>query len=114
MRLRYVWLMHVDDFSIIHLHEPRSCNCIVWIWVIYFVALLAVLLAHTVWVFSRFDPQTRGRLGLSWGAVIAWAVAFAFEAAIAALTHQPAKRTGNQNTAKRTLSLGRNSNRRVE
>ena len=32
-----------------------------------------------------------GWLGVSWGIVTAWAVAFAFEAAITALTHQLAK-----------------------
>ena len=61
------------------------------LWVIYF-ALLAVLLPHTAWAFSRFEPKTRGWLGVSWGVVTAWAGAFAFEAAIAALTHQLAKR----------------------
>ena len=29
------------------------------LWVIYF-ALLAVLLPHTAWAFSRFEPQARG------------------------------------------------------
>ena len=61
------------------------------LWVIY-LALLAVLLPHTAWAFSRFEPQTAGWLGVSWGIVTAWAAAFAFEAAIAALTHKLAGR----------------------
>ena len=54
------------------------------LWGVY-VALLAVLLPHTAWAFSRFEPP--GALGN----VIAWAAAFAFEAAIATLTHKLAK-----------------------
>lgn len=54
------------------------------LWTVY-LALLAVLLPHTAWAFSRFEPPTR------WGTVTAWAAAFAFEAAIAALTHKLAK-----------------------
>jgi hypothetical protein len=61
------------------------------LWVIY-LALLAVLLPHTAWAFSRFEPQTAGWLGIPWGIVTAWAAAFAFEAAIAALTHRLARR----------------------
>ena len=61
------------------------------LWVIY-LALLAVLLPHTAWAFSRFEPQTAGWLGVPWGIVTAWAAAFAFEAAIAALTHKLARR----------------------
>ena len=61
------------------------------LWVIY-LALLAVLLPHTAWAFNRFEPQANGWLGASWGVITAWAGAFAFEAAIAALTHQLAKR----------------------
>jgi hypothetical protein len=61
------------------------------LWMIYF-ALLAVLLPHTAWAFNRFEPQADGWLGVSWGVVTAWAGAFAFEAAIAALTHRLAKR----------------------
>jgi hypothetical protein len=61
------------------------------LWVIY-LALLAVLLPHTAWAFARFEPPSSGWLGISWGQVTAWAAAFAFEAAIAALTHRLAER----------------------
>jgi hypothetical protein len=61
------------------------------LWIIY-LALLAVLLPHTAWAFNRFEPQADGWLGVSWGLLTAWAGAFAFEAVIAALTHQLAKR----------------------
>jgi hypothetical protein len=57
------------------------------LWIIY-LALLAVLLPHTAWAFARFESPAAGWLGVSWGAVAAWAAAFAFEAAIAALTHK--------------------------
>lgn len=53
------------------------------LWVVY-LALLLVLLPHTAWLFARFEA----------GAEIsptAWAAAFAFEAAIAVLTHKLAK-----------------------
>jgi hypothetical protein len=62
-----------------------------FLWVIY-LALLAVLLPHTAWAFSRFEPQTDGWLSVRWGLITAWAAAFAFEAAIAALTHKLANR----------------------
>jgi hypothetical protein len=61
------------------------------LWIIY-LALLTLLLPHTAWAFNCFEPQADGWLGISWGLVTAWAGAFAFEAAIAALTHQLAKR----------------------
>jgi hypothetical protein len=61
------------------------------LWVFY-LALLAVLLPHTAWAFARFEPPSSGWLGISWGQVTAWAAAFAFEAAIAALTHRLAQR----------------------
>jgi hypothetical protein len=61
------------------------------LWVIY-LALLTVLLPHTAWAFSRFEPQTYGWLNFHWGLITAWAAAFAFEAAIAALTHKLANR----------------------
>jgi hypothetical protein len=61
------------------------------LWVIY-LALLAVLLPHTAWAFARFEPANPGWLGVPWGQVTAWAAAFAFEAAIAALTHRLAQR----------------------
>lgn len=54
------------------------------LWIIY-LALLAVLLPHTAWAFNQFE--TPG----AWGIVTAWAAAFAFEAAIAALTHKLAR-----------------------
>jgi hypothetical protein len=49
------------------------------LWIIY-IALLAVLLPHTAWAFAIFEPDGAG--------VVAWAAAFAFEAAIAALTYK--------------------------
>jgi hypothetical protein len=61
------------------------------LWIIY-LALLAALLPHTAWAFARFEPPSSGWLGISWGQVTAWAAAFAFEAAIAALTHRLAQR----------------------
>lgn len=54
------------------------------LWLIY-LALLGVLLPHTAWAFSRFEPLTQ------WGHVTAWAAAFAFEAAIAAFTNKLAR-----------------------
>jgi hypothetical protein len=63
------------------------------LWIIY-LALLAVLLPHTAWAFARFKSPSVGWLGVSWGIVTAWAAAFAFEAAIAALTHKLAGRIG--------------------
>jgi hypothetical protein len=58
----------------------------VLLWAIY-LSLLAVLLPHTAWAFARFEPPGNGSFGIAWGAITAWAAAFAFEAAIAALTH---------------------------
>jgi hypothetical protein len=60
------------------------------LWAIY-LSLLAVLLPHTAWAFARFGPPENGSFGIAWGAVTAWAAAFAFEADIAALTHKLAK-----------------------
>lgn len=54
------------------------------LWIIY-LALLGVLLPHTAWLFGRFEPE--GGFGVG----SAWAAAFAFEAAIAALTHKLSK-----------------------
>jgi hypothetical protein len=53
------------------------------LWAIY-ISLLVVLLPHTAWAFQNFEPQSDN------GAIspIAWTAAFAFEAAIAALTHK--------------------------
>ena len=60
------------------------------LWAIY-LALLAVLLPHTAWAFGRFESPAVGWMNIRWGLVTAWAAAFAFEAAIAALTHKLAK-----------------------
>jgi hypothetical protein len=60
------------------------------LWTIY-LALLVVLLPHTAWAFGRFESPAVGWLRIQWGMVTAWAAAFAFEAAIAALTHKLAK-----------------------
>jgi hypothetical protein len=60
------------------------------LWLVY-LALLAVLLPHTAWAFSNFEPKGAGAFGIWWGEVTAWAAAFAFEAAIATLTHKLAK-----------------------
>jgi len=57
------------------------------LWVIY-LALLLVLLPHTAWAFGRFESPAAGWLSIQWGTVTAWAAAFAFEAAIAALAHK--------------------------
>lgn len=57
------------------------------LWAVY-LALLAVLLPHTAWAFSQFEPINVGMFGIKWGSVVAWTAAFAFEAAIAALTHR--------------------------
>jgi len=54
------------------------------LWLVY-LALLAVLLPHTAWAFDNFEPSQDG---ISW---VAWIGAFAFEAAIAALTHKLSK-----------------------
>jgi len=53
----------------------------VFLWLIY-GGLLAVLLPHAQFVFARFEPNTAA------GQRVAWAAAFVFEAAIAALTHK--------------------------
>lgn len=55
-----------------------------------FIGLLLVLLPHTAWLFRQFEAPYSGD-GLDWGWVIAGAGAFAFEAAIAVLTHKLAK-----------------------
>jgi hypothetical protein len=55
------------------------------------LALLVVLLPHTAWAFGRFESPAAGWLKVQWGMVTAWAAAFAFESAIAALTHKLAK-----------------------
>lgn len=47
------------------------------LWIIY-IALLGVLLPHTAWTFSQFEPQGQ--------ALVGWIAALAFEGAIAAFT----------------------------
>ena len=68
------------------------------IWAIY-IALLLVLLPHTAWLFNQFEPLS------SLGLASAWAGAFAFEAAIAALTHKLARHL--EGTPKRLHRLSR-------
>lgn len=65
------------------------------LWAIY-ISLLAVVLPHTEWAFRQFEPDTT--MG-----VTSWAAAFAFEAAIAALTHKLAKHI--EQTPKRTTGF---------
>jgi hypothetical protein len=69
-------------------HQRDWSNILLWA---IYLSLLAVLLPHTAWAFARFEPPGNGTLGIAWGAITAWAAAFAFEAAIAALTHKLAK-----------------------
>lgn len=53
------------------------------LWFVY-IMLLAVVLPHTEWAFRQFEPNAQ--MGFT-----SWAAAFAFEAAIAALTHKLSK-----------------------
>jgi hypothetical protein len=69
-------------------HQRNWSNALLWA---IYLSLLAVLLPHTAWAFARFEPPGNGTFGIAWGAITAWAAAFAFEAAIAALTHKLAK-----------------------
>jgi len=55
----------------------RLFNVNTLLWLVY-IALLAVLLPHTAWAFSQFEPSGSEALG--------WVAAFAFEAAIFGLT----------------------------
>ena len=65
------------------------------LWAVY-LALLAVLLPHTAWLFLQFEDPA------AWyGPIAAWAAAFAFESAIAALTHKLAKHIESVKTRKR-------------
>lgn len=59
--------------------KVEKVNLILWI---IYICLLGVLLPHTAWLFGSFEPS--GLLGQ----VTGWAGAFAFEAAIAVLTHK--------------------------
>ena len=61
-------------------------------WLIY-MALLGVLLPHTAWAFSKFEPT--GSMPL------AWALAFTFEAALALFTHLLAQHIENARTPKK-------------
>ncbi len=56
------------------------------IWAIY-ISLLGVLLPHTAWLFVQFEDPSWG----IWALVVAVAASFAFEAAIAVLTHRLAR-----------------------
>jgi hypothetical protein len=67
---------------------PNWTNLLLWA---IYLALLAVLLPHTAWAFGRFESPSAGWLDVPWGLITGWAAAFAFEAAIAALTHKLAK-----------------------
>jgi vacuolar-type H+-ATPase subunit H len=60
-----------------------NSNTVLWA---VFIALLLVLLPHTAWAFSNFEPDGNGL-----GSLSAWAAAVAFEAAIAVLVHKLAK-----------------------
>ena len=51
-----------------------------------YISLLAVLLPHTAWAFSRFEPNTQT------GIITAWLAAFFFEATIAVITEKLAER----------------------
>lgn len=86
------------------LKNPLTVNRILWL---IYLSLLAVLLPHTAWAFDQFEPVSAPRfilVGTS-ATFVAWTAAFAFEAAIAALTHKLAKRIeetpkGKKGTAK--------------
>ncbi len=66
--------------------KPQHNWSNILLWAIY-LALLVVLLPHTAWAFGRSESPATGCLNIQWGVVTAGAAAFAFEAAIAALTH---------------------------
>ena len=67
------------------------------LWMIY-VSLLAVVLPHTEWAFRQFEPGAQS-------SITSWAAAFAFEAAIAALTHKLSKHI--EQTPKRTTTFAK-------
>ena len=62
------------------------------VWAV-FIALLAALLPHTAWAFRQYEPtQSPVLIGsFTWADLISYVLAFAFEAAIAVLTHKLAK-----------------------
>lgn len=66
------------------------------LWAVY-GALLAVLLPHTAWAFSQFEPET------TWGRIIGWLAAIAFEFAIAVLTAKLALHISEAPNSKRPL-----------
>ena len=63
------------------MNKPNATSIILWL---VYICLLGVLLPHTAWLFSRFEPGEE--IGF-----VSWFAAFAFEAAIAVLTHKLAK-----------------------
>ncbi len=67
------------------------------LWIIY-ISLLAVVLPHTEWAFRQFEPGAQ--MGIT-----SWAAAFAFEAAIAALTHKLSKHI--EQTPKRSAGFAK-------
>lgn len=64
------------------------------LWAVY-ISLLAVLLPHTAWAFKNFEPSGAETWEVAFGITasdfVAYVAAFAFEAAIAVLTHKLAK-----------------------
>ncbi len=62
------------------------------VWAV-FIALLAALLPHTAWAFRQYEPSESTILigSFTWADLISYVLAFAFEAAIAVLTHKLAK-----------------------
>jgi hypothetical protein len=68
------------------------------LWGVY-LCLLGVLLPHTAWAFSTFEPQDAW-----WGKLTAWLGALAFEAAIAVLTHKLAKHIETVRRGKRIFA----------
>ncbi len=67
------------------------------LWLIY-LSLLAVVMPHCAWAFASFEPQT------AIGTATAWCAAFAFEAAIAVLTHKLASHIRSVSTGKRKFT----------
>ena len=62
------------------------------IWIV-FIFTLIVLLPHTAWFFRQFEPTDQtvnlfNSVSLSWGDVVSWVAAIAFESAIAVFTHK--------------------------
>ncbi len=52
------------------------------LWLVY-IGLLGILLPHTAWAFNRFEASSNAPIG--------WVASFAFEAALAVLTHKLSK-----------------------